>query len=67
MSNSVGVSRKTEEAYPTGAPDPCPQFYVGFSCVVFAPGLHSFDYRYKLGSLSYSSIQIGIILTDMIT
>ena len=28
MSNSAGVSRKTENAYPTGAPGPCSQFLV---------------------------------------
>ena len=28
--------------------------YVCFPCLVFVPGLHSFDYRYNLGSLDYS-------------
>ena len=29
MSNSAGISRKAENAYPTGAPDPCSQFFSG--------------------------------------
>ena len=28
--------------------------YVYFPCLVFVPGLHSFDYRYNIGSLDYS-------------
>ena len=28
--------------------------YVCFPCLAFVPGLHSFDYRYNLGSLDYS-------------
>ena len=30
--------------------------YVCFPCLVFVPALHSFDYRYNLGSLDYSLI-----------
>ena len=28
--------------------------HVCFPCLVFVPGLHSYDYRYNLGSLDYS-------------
>ena len=74
-----GVSRKVEDAYPTGAPDPCSQFLVEpqllicfcyfvcmilvtlccllcicFPCLVFVPGLHSFDYSINLGPFDYS-------------
>ena len=78
MSNSAGVSKKSEDAHPTDALGTCSQFlvrvahlllllcmynfsyfmsfvvYVCFPCLVCVPGLHSFDYRYKLGSLDQS-------------
>ena len=31
------------------------QTYFNLQALVFVPGLHSFDYRYNLGSLDYSS------------
>ena len=33
MNNSVGVSREAEDAYFTGAPGPCSQFWVESSCL----------------------------------
>ena len=70
----MGVSRKADDAYPTGAPGPCSKFlvesellicfcyfvcmslvtllfffvYVYYPCLVFIPGLHSFDYPITL-------------------
>ena len=36
--------------------------YVCFPCLVCVPGLHSFDYRYSLGSLEYSWKTIEVTL-----
>ena len=33
-----------------------------FPCLVFVTGLHSFDYRYNLGSLDYSSSLVHVYL-----
>ena len=40
--------------------------YVCFPCLVFVPGIHSFDYRYTIGSLDYSLIT-AILLVPLIT
>ena len=34
MSNSAGVSRKEEDAYPTGVPDSCSQFLVEYELFI---------------------------------
>ena len=70
MGNATGVSRKTENAYPTGAYGPCIQFLVMlvivfghfmffvvcvcFPCLAFVPGLPSIDFRLNIGSFDYS-------------
>ena len=81
ISNSVGVTRNAEDAYPTGAPGPsshavfsgvrvthlvllfCMYYFIYFmsfvviacfTCLVFFPELHSFDFCQNLGSLDYS-------------